>query len=109
MQECKLLDKSFTATDVDLIFSKVLTFMQHVAAVSCSVMFAHTSNIVSLQIKDKSARKINFEQFKTGLGLIVRAIPLKCFCHHNVSLAMAKLKLLTIIFGSFSYTQGMCA
>jgi hypothetical protein len=40
-KDCNLLDKKLTATDVDLAFAK---------------------------IKDKTARKINFDQFKKGLA-----------------------------------------
>lgn len=39
-KDCKLIDKKLTATDVDLIFAK---------------------------IKDKSERRITFEQFQKGL------------------------------------------
>ena len=41
-KDCKLLDKKLTATDIDLIFAKV---------------------------KDKSERRINFNQFNAALGL----------------------------------------
>jgi len=45
IKDLKLLDKSITSTDVDLIFAK---------------------------IKDKTARRINFQEFANGLDLVAQ-------------------------------------
>jgi len=67
MRDCKALDRRLTPTEVDITFARV---RDHVCRFCACRMQPSTSQRHFVQVKDKGARKINFNQFLDALDQV---------------------------------------
>jgi hypothetical protein len=97
-KDCKLLDKKFTATDVDLTYAKVrisivgstmpqphassLSPLHHQCTAGCSYSCAEF--LQPLQVKAKGARKIGFNEFKAALEIMAEKKGVLCAISDSV-------------------------